>query len=473
MRSKYIRDVHNNFLVIESDKEVEEFSYPVRMLLANVMPLLLKCRMQNMDGKRLFYYEITSKQSMEDMFENKKYVYQDIRFIYENFLQLIERMAEYMLNPDQLVLQPEFIFMDGEKKNMFFCYLPGYEKPIRDQFQSLTEYVLPKLDHEDSRAVMLGYGIYRKALEDIFQLEHLKEEVYQNHYDPIEEKKGQECAANSNEESSFFLTDEKEEEKIRVPWQEESWLKEEKKRTNRKKHLLWTVLSVSMAVMLLLTVTILGYMGYLPVLEVEIVVGAILILILFGSLISWVINMKDKNNVQQTEEQDRLYEKEDNNYYDKTSKAKSDQGKQDKIRSDKIRSDKIKSDKIKPGKKERKEFSNEANIISETVILCNEPIHGPATLVSREPGELATIYLQNELTIIGKMESAADAVIMLPTISRLHAKVRKRDGEYFLSDLNSRNGTSVNGRMLKVDEEYMLQNEDEVDFAQARYIFLK
>ena len=49
---------------------------------------------------------------------------------------------------------------------------------VRQEFQELTEYILPLLDHEDSRAVMLGYGIYRRALEDSFHLEHIKEELY-------------------------------------------------------------------------------------------------------------------------------------------------------------------------------------------------------------------------------------------------------------------------------------------------------
>ena len=109
----------------------------------------------------------------------------------------------------------------------------------------------------------------------------------------------------------------------------------------------------------------------------------------------------------------------------------------------------------------------------ETVVLSANIVTGPATLVSREPGELATIYLQNELTVIGKMENAADAVIDLPTVSRIHAKIRKREGEYYLTDLNSRNGTSVNGKILKGDEEYCLQDQDQIDFAQARYVFLK
>lgn len=46
-------------------------------------------------------------------------------------------------------------------------------------------------------------------------------------------------------------------------------------------------------------------------------------------------------------------------------------------------------------------------------------------------------------------------------------------GEYYLTDLNSRNGTSVNGQILKNGEDRLLEDEDEVDFAQARYIFLK
>ena len=98
---------------------------------------------------------------------------------------------------------------------------------------------------------------------------------------------------------------------------------------------------------------------------------------------------------------------------------------------------------------------------------------GPATLVSREPGELATIYLEKDITVIGKLETAADAVINIPTVSRIHAKIRKREGAYYLADLNSRNGTSVNGQLLKTGEDYLLEDEDEVDFAQARYIFLK
>ena len=90
-----------------------------------------------------------------------------------------------------------------------------------------------------------------------------------------------------------------------------------------------------------------------------------------------------------------------------------------------------------------------------------------------QDGQEGAIYLNEDLTVIGKLETACDAVISLPTVSRIHAKIRKKEENYFLSDMNSRNGTSVNGRLLRPDEEYQLEPEDEVDFAQARYIFLE
>lgn len=119
------------------------------------------------------------------------------------------------------------------------------------------------------------------------------------------------------------------------------------------------------------------------------------------------------------------------------------------------------------------EDTAEQETYGETVVLSAGQLSGTASLVSREPGELPTVYLERELTVIGKLEQASDVVISLPTVSRVHARIRKTGENYYLADLNSRNGTSVNGRLLGADEEYFLQDEDQVDFAQARYVFLR
>ena len=120
---------------------------------------------------------------------------------------------------------------------------------------------------------------------------------------------------------------------------------------------------------------------------------------------------------------------------------------------------------------QEKEITKEEDPLQTTVLYEGETDR--ASFVSSQPERYKTIYLQQELTIVGKMESASDVVIPLPTISRVHAKVRKRNGEYYLTDLNSRNGTSVNGVLLNGEEEYLLKHQDQVSFADADYIFWK
>ena len=67
----------------------------------------------------------------------------------------------------------------------------------------------------------------------------------------------------------------------------------------------------------------------------------------------------------------------------------------------------------------------------ETVVLSAGTVSGPASLVSKEPGELATIYLNEDLTVIGKLETACDAVISLPTVSRIHDKNNEKRRKLF------------------------------------------
>ena len=180
MYAEYKRDVSHNYLILREEEKVNTASYQVRMLTGNVIPSILKCRLQGLDGKLLFYYDITSRQSLASFYEQRKFHRKDLHMLFYGFIRVMEEMAEFLMNTDQLLLCPEYIFLDIEKREVKFCCLPDYHHPIQEQFRELTEYLLPRLDHEDSQAVSMGYGVYRKAMETGFQLEHIKEAIYQN-----------------------------------------------------------------------------------------------------------------------------------------------------------------------------------------------------------------------------------------------------------------------------------------------------
>lgn len=95
---------------------------------------------------------------------------------------------------------------------------------------------------------------------------------------------------------------------------------------------------------------------------------------------------------------------------------------------------------------------------------------GPA-LISQRNGE--TIFLTKFPFYVGSLSGYMDFVIERDTVSRFHAKFMKREGTVLLSDLNSTNGTKVNGRMLNVQEQAALVNGDRIVFADDEYVFFE
>ena len=65
-----------------------------------------------------------------------------------------------------------------------------------------------------------------------------------------------------------------------------------------------------------------------------------------------------------------------------------------------------------------------------------------------------------------------DGIISHPNISRKHAKISCRDGVYFLEDLNSTNGTRVNGGLLNYKTKVSIRNGTSIHFANEPYRFM-
>lgn len=73
--------------------------------------------------------------------------------------------------------------------------------------------------------------------------------------------------------------------------------------------------------------------------------------------------------------------------------------------------------------------------------------------------------------VIGKHGGLADYILDKPTVSRFHVRIIEKSGDYFLTDLNSTNGTKVNGRLLVANEETILKEGDEVQIAEEKYFW--
>ena len=479
MRAEYKRDMNHNYLILYGEDEINTDAYQVRMLVGNVIPSVLKCRIQGMDGRFLIYFDITSKQALNILYEERKMKIEDLNLIFGGFVQVMEDAAEYLINPGQFLLSPEYIYADVEKKKIYFCMLPGYEKDIKNQFQLLAEYILPKIDHEDSQAVLLGYGVYKRTMEDCFHLEHIKEELYKVQGQKDREKEAEKDIWKSGEENQDVLNIHIQEDYLEDDEPGMEFVREGE--APKKRGLLYKAGIIGVAAVLLCLITVAVLSGYLPYMETGTVLGIIIVLAAGVMLVTYIIKKKKnagiypQKNIRERENE-TLRKKTKTNTEIKTNTADYDKSGSDSewLNRDSLEMpeiNKVKQQIPTEEKRENRLYEQSHPDYGETVVLSAGAVSGPASLVSKEPGELATIYLNEDLTVIGKLENACDAVINLPTVSRIHAKIRKREEAYYLTDMNSRNGTSVNGRLLRPEEEYQLEPEDEIDFAQARYIF--
>lgn len=85
-------------------------------------------------------------------------------------------------------------------------------------------------------------------------------------------------------------------------------------------------------------------------------------------------------------------------------------------------------------------------------------------VVVKGPSAGLEVRLTKQETIIGRDERA-DLVFNSAAVSRRHARIILRDGQYFVQDLGSSNGTFVNGQ--RVQQSTALKDGDEIGLSQA------
>lgn len=92
-------------------------------------------------------------------------------------------------------------------------------------------------------------------------------------------------------------------------------------------------------------------------------------------------------------------------------------------------------------------------------------------LISEKPEVADSITIMECPFFIGTVKNRMNYSLTSPVISRYHAKIEKIDGAYYLCDLNSTNGTFLNGRRLREEEPNLLVPGDKLSFANICFIF--
>jgi len=135
-------------------------------------------------------------------------------------------------------------------------------------------------------------------------------------------------------------------------------------------------------------------------------------------------------------------------------------------------------EKIRPAKLpdtdmgDSREFTDDTHIQNnfETTVLSHTDREYPyLRSINGETPEEISITRQSFL--IGRLKGQVDYVSEKSAIGKVHAEIITRDGLFFLKDLNSRNGSFVNGIRAESNKEYTIRDGDRITLANCDYIF--
>lgn len=517
-------------MIFKEIESIEDSYYGLKMVLHNEIPNLLKMDIRVLDNMKYYYYNITGKHAISLLCEKEQLKKEQLTMIISGILKGIEKAGEYLLREDDFVIEPEYIYLDLLQKKVYLCYMAGYQQNIRKQLSQLMEYLMDKVDYKEEAAVLLSYSLYKISKNEDCTLDMFRKALEQKenviladvrHEDrkniSIEEKIELEETNQKEETRQKEETNQKEEQlpykkkKIHteIPVLEERVESQEEVQSYSVKTILFCVISVLISVIIAIAISRSGILNN-PISETLNIKKAIFVILLIGVGEAYILHelLKPKHKIAkirsrteyfnpsvgfEDEEEynikDNNYLKKENQYKDSNSQQKSldsldkelnyqpkDLWNQKKELSIQYKNLDSSNNNLKNHQEKSKEYSESAWDIEEqkTMLLGEvEKEKSNIYLKSLQTEKYQDIHLLEFPFFIGKLKTQVDSAIENSTISRYHAKIEQKQEQYYITDLNSTNGTYVNHIRIDQNKPIPIKQDDVISFSNISYIFIQ
>lgn len=168
LEAKYFRDYKHSYMILPCKSGQPEKSYQCRQLTSNKIEELLRCSMRHVNGMAYFYYDISSRTTMESLYRDRQMSGRQIRELFEQLYDMYCRVGDFFMDETRMVFLPEYIFYDLSRKKYIGLYYPDYEEDR--PYQALMDYLLEHMDGQDERLADCVYQIYERAEDSGFSL---------------------------------------------------------------------------------------------------------------------------------------------------------------------------------------------------------------------------------------------------------------------------------------------------------------
>lgn len=160
LHTEYVRSLQSNYAKILLEKKPEENRYQYCIMNRGSIKGLLPCSLRYINGSAYLYYDITSKQSIMQIFGRRCI---DREWL-KDFMWSVDRMRQelgrFLLDDQNIIWFPEQVYQDLERNNFSFLYFPYYEG--EGSFIKLLDFWIENIDYEDELLVECVYKMYEQ-----------------------------------------------------------------------------------------------------------------------------------------------------------------------------------------------------------------------------------------------------------------------------------------------------------------------
>jgi len=396
------QEFDRSYLVLPAE-DTEKFE--LKMITQNHIPGFLSCKVHHDEEDTLLYYDVTSKRSLERMYQDKTMSFAEMRNLFFRLGQMIRDTADYLLESRYLRIDPECIFLDLETDEISGLYYP-YETeeqeaeeciPRIGKYHLLADFFLEKINHKDEEAVNAAYRFYKMSKEEFFSFEVFLTILEKETVSVCEEPVSAQPVVYRPPSVEEYFKDEEDEPK-------------EKRMLSVVKPAIILGIGIIMNLIFFLLPQLGSFWWCILIGGMGCVVCAVFLLI---KEVCFFLKLQQEKKYEVPKEVLSMDE-----FFGEEGDYKTTFFQEDNISAGRIRWE--------------------------------------------ENGEIKESIVGSGSLIIGKQKSKADIVISHLSVSRQHARIRKEKNGYVITDLHSTNGTYINGEPIAPGEEVKVSAKDEI-----------
>lgn len=410
MKLDFMRTAARSYMIVQEIAFAYE-EFELQMLLNNHIPGLLELQVICTNGSFEYWYDVTGMQSMEVIFSVENTTPGLLARCLREICDVRLQMENYFLDANDLLYLPSMLYRDKANGKLMFCCIPGYRTEQANGLKSFMEMALKNADHSDAQAVQQMYAVYEQCTNPDVRMEDLL----------------------------LLVSDIREKPEPVRPVQ-----------THQEEH----------------ESSLDGAQNELR----------------SGQPPAAAVDLSPEGPVSSQEDLLSAHGAKQKTHGERKGSAGGGRAAAKKLR---IRTKRgMYTGRDRSADREEDDWLQEgftqvppaytdavyANPQAEATTLLHEPqAEAGCSLCYCGSGRQADLILDHFPYLIGKSRQQADGIIEADTVSRLHARIHQENGEYLLEDMDSTNGTRINGTLLPARTPAVLKINDRIRFASEEF----